>query len=71
MIDRRTFALLMAAGSLGVLPRAARAQQTLPEGSVRAGLEVPIHDMSGWPADWTGDEQVVMLALFKVYSSYF
>ena len=49
-------------GSLGILPRAAVAQLALPEGSVRAGLDVPIHDMSGWPADWTGDEEVVMLA---------
>lgn len=62
MIDRRTFTLLMAAGSLSVLPRTANAQPALPEGSVRAGLDVPIHDMSGWPADWTGNEEVVMLA---------
>ena len=62
MIDRRTFAFLMAAGSLGVLPRAAGAQQALPEGSVHAGLDLPIHDISSWPADWTGDEQVVILA---------
>ncbi|MEJ6396258.1 DJ-1/PfpI family protein [Gymnodinialimonas sp. 2305UL16-5] len=63
MIDRRQFALLAAAlATGGVLPRATSAQMALPEGSVRANLDVPLHDMSGWPAEWTGDETVLMLA---------
>ncbi|CTQ50519.1 DJ-1/PfpI family protein [Jannaschia donghaensis] len=64
MIDRRHFALLAAAGLLGTAaaPRPARAQTALPEGSARAVLDVPLHDMSVWPPDWTGDETVLMLA---------
>ncbi len=34
----------------------------MPKESVRAGLDEPIHDMSVWPAEWTGDETIVMLA---------
>lgn len=63
MINRRNFALLMAAGAMSSAPlRAARAQMALPEGSVREGLADALHDMSVWPAEWTGSENVVMLA---------
>ncbi len=63
MISRRTFAMLAAAGALGpVAARQAAAQLALPEGSARANLTEPLHDMSHWPAEWTGSEQIVMLA---------
>lgn len=63
MIDRRHLMMLAAAMAAGgTLPRTARAQMALPEGSARAGLDAPLHDMSGWPAEWTGDETVLMLA---------
>jgi cyclohexyl-isocyanide hydratase len=62
MIDRRMFTLMAALGAFGVRPRSASAQMALPEGSVRSNLAAPIHDMSVWPSDWTGNEQVVMLA---------
>ncbi|MEM7710608.1 MAG: DJ-1/PfpI family protein [Pseudomonadota bacterium] len=63
MIDRRRFALFAAAGLLGpALAQRARAQMALPAGSARAAVTEPLHDMSVWPADWMGDEQVVMLA---------
>jgi cyclohexyl-isocyanide hydratase len=62
MIDRRQFALLAALAALGLQGRSAAAQMALPEGSVRAGLDTPIHDMSVWPPEWTGTETVVMLA---------
>lgn len=62
MIDRRRFALLTALFTLGLRARPAAAQQQLPEGSARADLGVPVHDMSVWPSDWMGDEQVVLLA---------
>lgn len=62
MIDRRGFAILAALSTPGLRARPVAAQQELPEGSARADLDPPIHDMSVWPDDWTGDEQVVMLA---------
>ncbi len=63
MMNRRNFALIMAAGAMSSAPlRSARAQMALPEGSARANLNQPIHDMSAWPAEWTGSESIVMLA---------
>ncbi|NSX56079.1 DJ-1/PfpI family protein [Sulfitobacter sp. 1151] len=53
----------MAAGAMSSAPlRSAKAQMALPEGSARASLTQPIHDMSEWPAEWTGSESIVMLA---------
>ncbi|MBM7066334.1 DJ-1/PfpI family protein [Actibacterium sp. 188UL27-1] len=63
MLDRRQILLLAAAGIL--TPAAARqslAQMALPDGSVRTNLDTPLHDMSAWPAEWTGTETVLMLA---------
>lgn len=63
MMNRRDFALLMAAGAMSsVSVRSAQAQMALPEGSVRTDLTQPLHDMSEWPAEWTGSESIVMLA---------
>ncbi|GFE64864.1 DJ-1/PfpI family protein [Litoreibacter roseus] len=58
MIDRRQFAVLAALGLLSARATAA----SPPTSSVRDDLDVPLHDMSGWPPDWTGSEQIVMLA---------
>lgn len=61
MLDRRQFAILAAFAALGLRARTAAAEAGLPPGSAREELG-PVHDMSVWPVEWTGDEQVVMLA---------
>ncbi|MFQ6546985.1 DJ-1/PfpI family protein [Aestuariibius sp. 2305UL40-4] len=53
---------MAALGLISTPARYATGQQAIPPASPRADLDVPLHDMSGWPEDWTGDEQVLMLA---------
>ncbi|WP_208352473.1 DJ-1/PfpI family protein [Pseudaestuariivita rosea] len=61
-MDRRTFTAIAALGLIAAPTLRSQANQPLPTGSVRENLDTPLHDMSGWPEDWVGDEQVVMLA---------
>ena len=56
-MDRREFAAFAATSLVGLA-----AHRAWASGSVRDGLAVPLHDMSDWPDDWTGNEQIVMLA---------
>lgn len=63
MLHRRQILIMAAAGLIApATAQRALAQMALPENSARANLDIPLHDMSGWPADWTGDETILMLA---------
>ncbi len=63
MLHRRQILTLAAAGLITpAVARTALAQMALPDGSARATVDQPLHDMSVWPAEWTGDETVLMLA---------
>ncbi|MBX7481688.1 DJ-1/PfpI family protein [Qipengyuania qiaonensis] len=60
MIDRRTFAAFAALGAIA--PSLASARVRAQTAAPPPPDLPPVHDMSAWPADWTGDELVVMLA---------